>query len=827
MVKQSEIPKDNNWVLSPSVRKARDTVAAKGQITASVLVEAILNQGHRSGYAGGRAAEWSSGTAKPGDQQTADDWLAEIQQLFDPALVRGSVNTTASKMESPTRERESSGSLAVLHGRLAIVGLAMLDESLRRRLQREGILTAIQDELEPPVEEILSDEGQALLERGDQVSPLTDAPLESADADRLRRADFASYLAERIAYIRLSSADAFSILLYGPWGSGKSTLFNFLSEELLKRRRVLLSKRVERTVNRFPADEPVSAAKLANAVLKTGRLSDGSDTNEITPQSVETTRWTPKRWLEEVRTLFDHDQVQTLNRGRVVLGLVMLEPSLREQIESSSALEKLADDRAEPLDELLSERGRVRRKAFSRDLENLGGEKDENDSSAVDKSEQAWQIVRFNAWQHQHVSPPWWALMDRVFNESKSELRRRDRYREYGWRLSSRRLVFLVGITLLAWVLVLVVLPWILPAVPNGGSGLHELASIAGDAGTIIALLVTIWAGIEAVSRPLFLDSARAAQSYVEHSREPMTRMQGRFTTLVDRIPKHLLIFIDDLDRCQSEYVVELLEGIQTLFKDAPVIFVIAGDNRWVDACFEEIYQEHTDAVRRPGKRLGMLFSEKAFQMFVPVPGVPDTLHESYLNHLINVSPAQRPDEVGDNQPDGASSDGTDDEAGADGLAAGSAGTERSIRRDVKWWALPEAEERTEHLLQEFRPLFDQNPRSMKQLVNTYTMNRALAKLTGISIDRKTLVLWTILSLRWPGLSTHLVRFPDDVEKIRHSTEYEGDDGNDRDQLSGIPSDLRPLFTDPAVVAVVTGAPESVEATLDVAAVRRCAHLSS
>jgi KAP family P-loop domain len=46
----------------------------------------------------------------------------------------------------------------------------------------------------------------------------------------------------------------------------------------------------------------------------------------------------------------------------------------------------------------------------------------------------------------------------------------------------------------------------------------------------------------------------------------------------VKTVNRPVVVFVDDLDRCESKYVVEFLEGIQTLFREAPITYVVAAD---------------------------------------------------------------------------------------------------------------------------------------------------------------------------------------------------------------------------------------------------------
>ena len=79
-------------------------------------------------------------------------------------------------------------------------------------------------------------------------------------------------------------------------------------------------------------------------------------------------------------------------------------------------------------------------------------------------------------------------------------------------------------------------------------------------------------------------------------------------------------MIVDDLDRCKSEYVVALLEGIQTLFADEPVAFVIAADRTWLCQSFATAYGAFDPVVGEPGRPLGYLFLEKTFQVSMSDP---------------------------------------------------------------------------------------------------------------------------------------------------------------------------------------------------------------
>jgi hypothetical protein len=294
-----------------------------------------------------------------------------------------------------------------------------------------------------------------------------------------------------------------------------------------------------------------------------------------------------------------------------------------------------------------------------------------------------------------------------------------------------------------------------------------------------------------------------------------MDRIKKRFNTLIKRLkPKRVAVFIDDLDRCQSKYAVQLLEGIQTLFREAPVIFVIAADFQWLNACYEETYDKLKQFVCQPGKELGVLFLEKAFQFSTPVPGIPKELKEMYWQTLIRVTPQESESIITEARKQAKAKM-------AEALSEGSVirlindsrnsafHEQRAIREAaVIRLAAPEVVKRTEHALKPFVGYLEPNPRSMKRLVNAYSVNRALATLFHIDVERDRLALWTILSLRWPSLAGYLEKNPELVGDIVSQ------------KFTNISPILQDLCQNRDVKAVIEGGP--TEIALNAEVVRNC-----
>lgn len=495
-----------------------------------------------------------------------------------------------------------------------------------------------------------------------------------------------------------------------------------------------------------------------------------------------------------------------------------------------------------------------------------------------DVNKEPWIVVDFNAWEHQRLDPPWWSLMDRVYRCAKeqlwemrwlqtkdSNLSGKNSYkrvkkaknnapsiygkwlyevrwraifvwaRENWWRIRHKFVPVLLVIGILFgsyWFYQQVIMSHGTQDITQeliqsnesatGNRGVKTIAETAKDFSAIIALITTLWAILLGIFKGFFLGSAQAAKSYQQQQGDPMSRLGKHFRRLLKWIKLPVVVFIDDLDRCDTKYVVALLEGIQTVFGNAGVYYVVAADRRWVRTAYETFYHQFSLAIIEPGKPIGTLLLEKTFQLSVSVPSISEDITKEYWNVLLLVEPEQREKEMED------ASIKAREEMSA--LMSGSAMDDRieiesnpvmkhALRQEkVAQLARPDIVERTEHILRRYAPLLDRNPRSMKRMVNSYGIRQALVSLSGIEILSEQLALWTILDMRWPQLGEHLEEHPDDLE-------YINDD--DIDLPESIPEHLHSLFKDADVVRVVNGMAEGVVARLDVDTIKECRRIRS
>ena len=452
-----------------------------------------------------------------------------------------------------------------------------------------------------------------------------------------------------------------------------------------------------------------------------------------------------------------------------------------------------------------------------------------------------WIVIDFNAWQNQRLNPPWWPLLDTIYRQAHDQLSGyyRERFRALALRLRERWWRFitfnservLVGITGLFVVGGLSVIAWhywprlVVTLTPLEQREAAQAAGAVDLSGKAISGLLALAGAVIAIStfagRSFLSGSARSAQAFMQSAVDPMARIARHFQALVTSIDHPIIIFIDDLDRCPSDYVVNLLEGIQTLFKDRRVLYAISADRRWLYACYEKTYEYFGTTIHEPGRTLGCLFLEKAVQLSVSLPRLSPALQAVFWDYLTQGESANVRQHL-----EHAAKEAQHDFEGAvtqDEIAARLRSSDDAIQTHVRReqavlrLASEQVEQSTKYLLRDFAPLLEPNPRAMKRLLNAYALHRDMAILGGIDVlenlyKRKQLVLWTIVCLRWPLLEEIVIENMDYVDVI-----------HDLKPLETIPKMMQPLLGRDSIKRVFKG--EGLGVVLDKGAIQEFAGL--
>lgn len=382
--------------------------------------------------------------------------------------------------------------------------------------------------------------------------------------------------------------------------------------------------------------------------------------------------------------------------------------------------------------------------------------------------EREFTIVRFDAWRQSRIAPPWWTLL----GATRKEISRQRGFWRAAWLRLAETFVrarrsgapYLLAVVLLALAAASLVLLW-----PRGTSG--DLLTTAAKGVTTVAGAVTaLWVASRLASRFLLWDSARGARLFEQFTANPMDEVAAHFGWMSGKSAKPLLFFIDDLDRCSDTYVVELLDSVQTLIRDAgtAAYFIVAADGAWLRTSYETAYKAFGDSVALPGYPLGHLFLDKLFQLTVPVPVPTAKARSAFLDRLLRI----------DSTDDGEDTKAEVREA-RQRIAEGEEaeilqvldGASDDAREDLVTDAVlalntPRNRKRTEHALRRFLPLLDANPRNVKKFLNTYSVLRSVRVLENNTVASDVLALWAIVRVRWPAMADHLEADPEAVRGI-------------------------------------------------------------
>jgi len=454
-----------------------------------------------------------------------------------------------------------------------------------------------------------------------------------------------------------------------------------------------------------------------------------------------------------------------------------------------------------------------------------------------------WIVIEYDAWKYQHNEPSWWSLIDSIISQSKKfNLRCKNIWNffcENLWRLTvgKEKCYFIIVVILLVWLLITPIKGIDLPIIrdffifaENNDSCIiidpfryffknfwilieSWIANIAS-----IPFLINLMLLLYTLNKSIFVGSNKSIKNFIENTRDSEDIFKRHFKKIVERINKPIIIFIDNLDRCKEEYVVSLLEGIQTLFKKVPVTYVISADRRWIRASFEIVYKKFKNSIKKPCQSMGDLFMSKTFQMVVPIPHIPDGALDIYYDNDLLERPLYDEEHL---------------KVETDKLVESEETQEKKFLSNEKDEAKKIEEKKLEgkkdfeiadHVLAQFKNLIERNPRDMKRYINFFVVQRSIAREILnreelIGEEQNELALWTIIVMYWPDLAEHLEQNSGNIIHIKENAI------TDEDELKKIPEEVRDYCKLQKVCDVVHGLGLKEKVVLDESAIRKIAGL--
>ncbi|MGB3354356.1 MAG: P-loop NTPase fold protein [Mycobacterium sp.] len=169
--------------------------------------------------------------------------------------------------------------------------------------------------------------------------------------------------------------------------------------------------------------------------------------------------------------------------------------------------------------------------------------------------------------------------------------------------------------------------------VPTGAPMLMQALAPDTDPDT----LILFGEAAKAIAAPV-KDSLAEPEPTAPADPEPpitdVTQFRARFAALVEGQPSidAVVVFVDDLDRCLPETVVDTLEAIRLFLNTPKTAYVLALNQAVVESAIDARYP---DLKREDGAGLGRDYLEKMLQLKVAIPPLSAPEAETYANLLI------------------------------------------------------------------------------------------------------------------------------------------------------------------------------------------------
>lgn len=469
-----------------------------------------------------------------------------------------------------------------------------------------------------------------------------------------------------------------------------------------------------------------------------------------------------------------------------------------------------------------------------------------------------WIIVEFNAWQKQHVDPPWWSFyqtirkacfaairkdgVPTVFQEldgrycTKNEnwLDRFDRIRalwlrELWWRFWTpkvRRSVMVLLLVIAAALVLRQFDQFDLKSLQKSISGSDDwsLSTLISTAVTVVlGGASALWSLFAAFTQSLLPGTPEAAKNYSLGSADPFARFRSHFAQMMEQIQRPVLVIIDDVDRCEPQFIVEMTRGLQTILTSPRVVYLLLGDRNWIEQAFEICHKDMKDINVGPEHTFGGRFVEKAIQLSFVLPGIGEH-KEDYVREVLtgraarrqtdsgasglraaagtadeHTIPAQKPTELDQDgtvdisaeerqalrsriskadsaqEIDAAGAEAIDSRAGAD--PGRTRAYQRAVREEVvlrRAAQKEEVEEAIRHRLQPLGRFLPENPRHIKRIINAVSMYQNSILLTEENYGDaefggtrwRQLVIGVVLMVGYPKSWSYLAKYPEWTDSL-------------------------------------------------------------
>lgn len=422
------------------------------------------------------------------------------------------------------------------------------------------------------------------------------------------------------------------------------------------------------------------------------------------------------------------------------------------------------------------------------------------------KPESLWAAFALTCVEQLAEGSPWWK---RPWLRTKLLLR----------RLRARFFPHLIGKLIYSSGLFLIVWLWFIRSVTPivaiwaGETPTAAAIDLILKVGAFVLSGLPVWKELNGVVNGILeLDLRRylKAPDYAEHL-DLLTRLHQDFKAVLDNYTgkKPVVVFIDDLDRCGPDVVAEMMQAVNLLISDDPrMVFVIGLDREVVAAAFAARSEKLLPHLAPSslgtswgsdggvGLSFGLSYLEKFITLPFRLPRMDDRAVERLIDGLVPrpiekergvplpfrllswlIFSRRRRAWASSKLAEVAAGRSEVDEVEDYAFAIPARARNRRQRMQV---ALYEETESVKSAVTMVAPLFDYNPRRLKQFLNLLRLRAHMANETGLfdevtgsewgrnhaALTLPQLVKLVAIDLKWPNLLREVQAIPDGMRLL-------------------------------------------------------------
>lgn len=446
-----------------------------------------------------------------------------------------------------------------------------------------------------------------------------------------------------------------------------------------------------------------------------------------------------------------------------------------------------------------------------------GQDEAENGDTKAKKKLPSSPTVWFNAWQYDQSEAIWANLVLEILEQVGQRLGFFKRL-WMKWRLDSKRfdlrsllqniiqylLVYVLGITLLGLIITIIALLFLDSTLDGVWQQTQKYISYIGWGAFATSIFAVGQEVYKKLSQPLNLK----LEDYLnrpdyEEKAGFLPQLQADFRRVVEVVTQNgrwpLIIFIDDLDRCEPPKPVDIVEAINLLLDSKHCVFIIGMDTRTVAGSIEAKYKNMLEYLDHSGSSqlgFGQQFLEKIVQIRFRIPRTNPAEFEKFIQKHLVVSAEPSSAEVEQARfrqkvTQAAALMKAEQREAPKPVPAPAAAA--AVQQKASATFTPEVLAEAQQQVQADEDLFDKNPdvqqtiiaaaeyfnynpRQVKRFINFYRLQAFIAQQRHL-LDQKDFDLgllgkWLILSTGWPDAVTAMRGDDKFISRFFKAAEY-------------------------------------------------------